>query len=500
MTTAEWSARHSWWARAALLASGALLPFSFAPGDVLPLAVLCLAVLFLLWQNINPREAALRGYCFGLGMFGHGVWWVQVSIHQFGLPLYSFSVTMTVLFVAFMALYPALTGYLVQRLPARSDAARLLLCMGPLWVLLEWLRGWLLSGFPWLHLGYGQIDGWLAGYAPIFGVHGVSAAVVALAAACVHALQSTGRQRHMALLSLVVVAFGGLGLSRVSWTTAEGPREEAALVQGAVPQAVKWRRDFRTRTLELYEALSEAHWGRAIMLWPETAVPAFPSEIPDLLTRLGARADEAGTALLVGMPDGEPRDGRYFNSVVLLNGARQRYAKHHLVPFGEYLPFDGLLRPLLDFLTIPMSSFSAGPERQAPLAQGALRIGVSICYEDAYASEIRKSLPDANVLVNVSDDAWFGDSIAPHQHLQISRMRALEAGRYLLRATNTGISAIIDARGGIVARSPQFEPYVLTGAFQRYAGTTPFMHWGHAPLMLMMLGLVLLGLRPTTRA
>ncbi|MBM4228137.1 MAG: apolipoprotein N-acyltransferase [Gammaproteobacteria bacterium] len=495
MTTAERSVRHVWWARAAALASGGFLPFSFAPYDVLPVAVASLAVLFFLWQDISPREAALRGYCFGLGMFGHGVWWVQVSIHQFGLPLYSFSVTMTVLFVAFMALYPALTGYLVQRLPARSPAIRLLLCMGPLWVLFEWLRGWLFTGFPWLHLGYGQTDGWLAGYAPVLGVHGVSTAVVALAAALVLAVQSTGYRRSMALLSLLLVPLAGLGLGYISWTSPQGPRAQAALVQSAVPQAVKWRSDFRARTLELYEVLSEPYWGHAVMVWPETAVPAFPSEIPDVLMRLGARADATGTALLVGMPEGEPRGARYFNSVVLLNGDRQRYAKHHLVPFGEYLPFDRVLRPLLDFLTIPMSSFSAGPERQPPLAQGALRIGVSICYEDAYASEVRKSLPDANVLVNVSDDAWFGDSIAPHQHLQISRMRALEAGRYLLRATNTGISAIIDERGGIVARSPQFEPYVLTGMFEPRSGTTPFMHFGHAPLMLGMLALVLLALR-----
>jgi apolipoprotein N-acyltransferase len=496
MTTAEWSALHPWWARAVLLTSGACLPFSFSPYDLLPVAVACLAVLFLLWQDVTPREAAFRGYCFGLGMFGHGVWWVQVSIHQFGLPLYSFSVTMTALFVAFMALYPALTGYLVRRLPARSPTACLLFCMGPLWVLIEWLRGWLLTGFPWLHLGYGQVDGWLAGYAPLLGVHGVSAAVVALAAALVFAVQSTGYRRGMALLPLLLVPLAGLVLSHVSWTRPAGPSEQAALVQGAVPQAVKWRSDFRAPTLKLYEALSEPHWGDAVMVWPETAVPAFPSEIPDVLRRLGARADATGTALLVGMPEGEPRGGRYFNSVVLLNGARQRYAKHHLVPFGEYLPFDRVLRPLLDFLTIPMSSFSAGPETQPPLAQGELRIGISICYEDAYASEVRKSLPDANVLVNVSDDAWFGDSIAPHQHLQISRMRALEAGRYLLRATNTGISAIIDERGKTVARSPQFEPYVLTGTFERRSGITPFMRFGHAPLILAMITLVLLALRP----
>ena len=465
------------------LGAGTTLAGAFAPYGFYPLAVVSMAVLFALWRNVTPARGAALGGCYGIGMFGHGVWWVQVSIHQFGLPLYAFSISMTVLFVLMLALFIALAGYTIARFPVRSETLRLLVVMPAVWVAGEWLRGWLFTGFPWLLLGYSQTDSWLAGFAPVFGVHGVSLAVVMLAA-CLVLVWSERRAR--AGLAMLVIAGGGWGSAQITWTAPEGESRAVALVQGAVPQAIKWRGEFRAHSLELYEALSAPHWGRDLVLWPETAVPAFPDEIPDTLVRLGKLASRYGTALLVGIPTGDRHTGPYFNSVVLLNTDHQRYDKHHLVPFGEYLPFDRWLRPVLNFLTIPMSSFSPGPSMQMPLRYGALRLGVSICYEDAYASEIIKSLPLANLLVNVSDDAWFGDTIAPHQHLQISRMRALEAGRYLLRATNTGISAIINERGKVIARSPQFESFVLTGHAVARTGATPFVRWGHAPLLLVL--------------
>jgi apolipoprotein N-acyltransferase len=287
------------------------------------------------------------------------------------------------------------------------------------------------------------------------------------------------------VIVIALVAAIGFALKTVSWTSPAGDSQSVALVQGAVPQALKWQEASRTPTLELYESMTTPYWGHALVLWPETAVPAFPDEIPDVLSRLGQLASKHGTSLLVGIPSGDRHRGPYYNSVMLLNAPDQRYDKHHLVPFGEYLPLDRWVRPILNFLAIPMSNFAAGGERQRPLQSGPFRIGVSICYEDAYASEVRKSLPAANLLVNVSDDSWFGDSIAPHQHLQISRTRALEAGRYLLRATNTGISAIIDADGHVLARSPQFKPFVLRGHAITYQGATPFVRWGPAPVIAL---------------
>lgn len=462
------------------LAAGAAYALAFAPYGMHPVAILALAVLFELWRDATPRQAAWRGWWFGLGMFGHGAWWVQVSIHQFGLPLYTFSVTMTVLFILFIAaLFVASVGYAVARVPVRQPPARVFIVMPALWVVGEWLRSVLLTGFPWLLAGYSQTDSWFAGYVPIVGVLGTGGVLALIAASLVMGARHPGP----AVALTVALASGGVALGQLSWTLPEAPAQAVALVQGAVPQAIKWRAEFRARTLELYEALTAPAWGSALVLWPETAVPAFPDEITEALAKLGANAEAHGTALLVGIPSGERRGGPYFNSVMLLNAPGQRYDKHHLVPFGEYLPFDTVVRPVLDFLSIPMSDFTPGADRQPPLRHRALRIGVSICYEDAYASEVIKPLPEANVLVNVSDDSWFGDTVAPHQHLQISRARALEAGRYMLRATNTGISAIIDPRGRVLSQSPQFEPYVLRGEVVPHTGATPFVRLGHGPVL-----------------
>lgn len=474
------------------LAAGLLLPFAFAPYGWWPLALVSLAVFFALLRRVSPRAAAWRGWLFGVGAFGHGVTWIQVSVHKFGLPLYSFSVSMTALFVLFMATYPALAAWLTRRLPG-GEVVRAL-CIAPaVWTGIEILRGWAWSGFPWLIVGYAQTASPYAGWVPLAGAHGATLALAITAGALVVViaeLRAAGRGEGARPITLVVGGIAlllpaalGQALTRLEWTEPDGAAIDVALVQGAVPQAIKWQADYRGPTIDLYARLSEAHWGRAVVIWPETAIPAFPDEVAPLLRQLDARARQAGTALLIGMPSGDPR-ARYFNSVLLLGAGTGRYDKHHLVPFGEYLPFDAYLRPLLDFLSIPMSSFTAGGAAQAALVAGALRFGVSICYEDAYGSEVRKPLPAANVLVNVSDDAWFGDSLAPHQHLEIAQLRALETGRPLLRATNTGISAIIDHRGRVSKRSPQFEAFVLAGTAQPRRGATPYVRYGNLPVFV----------------
>lgn len=470
------------WAALSALLLGLIGPFAFAPYEQWWLAPLVLAALFSLWRGTAPRTAAWRGYLFGLGFLGHGVGWVQISIHQFGLPLYVFSVSMTALFVMFISLYPALAGWLSRRLPARSETWRLCVLAPALWATSEWARGFLFTGFPWLLVGDSQLGSPLAGWLPVVGAQGTGLLLALSAGALACALaQRAGRPLLLAAMLLPWAL--GAALNTREWTTASGPAQSVAIVQGAVPQSLKWSPEARAATLERYASLTEPHWDARIIVWPETALPAFPAEIPDFIAALNARAKSAGTVFLLGLPTAETAE-RYFNSLVLLGGAEGRYDKHHLVPFGEYLPFDALLRPALDFLSIPMSGFTPGPVRQLPLTAGELRLGATICYEDAYASEVRKALPEANVLVNVSNDAWFGDSAAPHQHLQITRVRAAETGREFLRATNTGISAIIDHRGALRARSPQFEPFVLTGSTTPRAGSTPFVRMGEWPFVL----------------
>jgi len=470
------------------LIGGAAVPFAFAPYNFFWVIFPAIALLFLLWERASSGEAAALGAIFGLGMFGHGVSWVQVSVHQFGLPLYSFSVTVTVGFILILCVYPAVCGYVLARTRDFSLPVRMLLLFPAAWTISELLRGWLFTGFPWLLLGYSQVDSPLAAYAPLLGVTGISLACALVAGCLVMAVRGTRRERVLTAVILVALVLGGIALDRHAFTRAVGKPQAVALIQGAIPQAVKWNREYREASIELYSSLSEPHWGKFLILWPETAIAAFAQEVPDVMTRLSARARSSGTALLVGMPAGDPAaDGRYYNSVVQLGAETGRYDKRHLVPFGEYLPFDQWIRPVLTFLRIPMSSFTPGAEKQPLMTANGWVLGISICYEDAYSGEVARALPQANVLINVSNDAWFGKSIAPHQHLQIARMRALETGRYLLRATNTGISAIIDERGKVVARSRQFVPDVVIGAMIPRAGMTPAARYGvWIPLMLCL--------------
>jgi apolipoprotein N-acyltransferase len=482
----------------AALLGGAVLPFAFDPYGYYPLAIVCLALMFYLWETNSPRLAVIAGYCFGLGMFAHGIWWIQVSVHQFGLPLYSFSIAVTAGFVILMSLYPALAAWLWHRCASGPPAFRLLLAAPAAWVVTEWLRGWLMTGFPWLLVGYTQTDSPLAAFAPVLGVHGVSLITATLGGVCAVLLTGTRLARFAALGVVGIIVIGIVMLDGVEWTRDTGDVLPVALVQGAIPQAVKWHRDYRQPSIDLYTELSRPHWGKPLVVWPETAIPAFATEVPETLDALGKLARSSNTNLLAGIPRVDPADSaRYFNSVVQLGAANAYYDKRHLVPFGEYLPFDRWLRPLLDFLQIPMSNFSSGDPVQSPIVVDGHVIGVSICYEDAYATEIARALPDAGLLVNVSNDAWFGDSIAPHQHLQIARMRAIEAGRYLLRATNTGISAIIDDRGRVVVRSGQFKPEVITANAVVRSGATPAVMFPGWMIPGAGLGLLLIGcLRP----
>ena len=469
------------------LVAGLVVPFAFAPYAWWPLAGLAPATLLLLICGRDARQAARLGWCFGVGMFGHGVWWIQVSVHQFGLPYYAFSVTATAVLVAFLALYPALFAALTRLLPAPSESSRQLLLAPALWLACEWLRAWLFSGFPWLSLGYSQLDAPLAGLAPWLGEAGCTLASLFAAGLLAQFVVASWRARAV-LLFVLMTLLGGAQLLRGVNTTYElegGLR--AALIQGAIPQQLKWELAQRAQAFSLYSELSAPHWNADLVVWPETAIPAFADEVPEMIASLNQTARAAHTSLLVGMPTGQPwSGGRYYNSVVALGVKPGRYDKRHLVPFGEFFPMKSLLENLSRLLSIPMSDFSRGEVEQPALHAAGHVVGVSICYEDVFAREVLRALPQAGFLVNVSNDAWFGDTIAPHQHLQIARMRALETGRYLLRATNSGITAIIDERGRVVARAPQFEATALIGQFAARAGSTPFVRFGDYPLQIVL--------------
>lgn len=483
------------------LAAGLALPLAFAPFDLFPLAVLSPALLFLLWQHATPREAFRRGYVYGAAMFGLGVSWVFVSMYDNGGVGLALSLFLTSFFVLFLALFPALLGYVLARCfphaDPRAQRLKLLVIFPAGWVLAEWVRGWFLTGFPWLNLGYSQIDAPSAGVAPVLGVYGVSLLIAVSAGALALLVREAGRWRAAAALTLVLLWGGAAALNSVSWVQPAGPPLRVSLLQGNIPQDLKWLWDLREPTMQLYADMTRASWHSDLIVWPETAVPALYSQVEDYFDGLAVEAREHGSELLIGVIHEQP-DGSYYNAMVSIGGAeRQFYYKRHLVPFTEYLPMKELLGGLVRFMQVPMSDFSAGTSA-APLAVAGQHAGISICYEDAFGEEVIQALPRATLLVNVTNDAWFGDSIAPPQHLQIARMRSLEAGRPLLRATNTGLTAVVDERGRLQALAPQFEVYALHDTVQPMQGMTPYARLGNAvvvAVVFIMLGGAVLALR-----
>ncbi len=469
------------------LGTGAALPLAFSPFDFFPLAFLAPALLFHLWLEGSPARAAWRGFLFGLGMFGVGVSWVYISLHNFGHMPVPLAALATFLFVVVLALYPALLGFIQARWLDRQRSTHVLLALPALWVLFEWIRSWFLSGFPWLNLGYSQSGTWLVGVASWVGVYGVSFMVAIVSGLLAQSLRVPEKILRRYLPILLAIFLSGWLAGKIEWTEPVGAPLSVALVQGNVPLELKWQPAYRDVILERYRALSEQATDARLIVWPEAAIPARLDEIdPTYLAELKRRNAD----FLVGVVERDQTTRQYYNSVVSLGRGAGLYRKQHLVPFGEFLPFPVLFRWLLDSLHIPMSDFSRGTADQSPLTAAGHKIGVSVCYEDAFGEEIIRALPQATLLVNVSEDAWFGDSLAPHQRLQIARLRALEAGRPMLRAANTGPSAAIDHRGKVVARSPQFEVAVLHIVVQPRQGDTLYARYGNAPI-LGFIGLLL---------
>ncbi|OOG22850.1 apolipoprotein N-acyltransferase [Thioalkalivibrio denitrificans] len=469
------------------LASGALLTLAFAPYEWRPLAILSPALLFVLWWGQTPGWAALRGYLYGLGMFGAGVHWIYHSLYLFGSAIAPLAALITALFVAFLALYPALLGYLLARFSPRTAGLALVIVFPAAWVLFEWWRGWFLTGFPWLLLGTSQVDTGLAGYVPVLGAFGASL-IVALMAGVLAWMIVRASPRVVAggLAGLALAWAVGLALTRVEWTEPDGAPLTVSLLQGAVDQREKWGPEAVDDALTLYGGLTRQALGSDIVLWPETAIPAFYHEVYEPLLELAQEVEAAGGSMVTGIFVYDFESRNMYNSIVHVSEQPAAYHKRHLVPFGEYMPLRGLLRWLDAYLEIPMSDLSSGSGRPL-LDVGGITMGTTVCYEDAFGGQAIEALPEAQLLLNVSNDAWFGDSIAPHQHMEIARMRSLESGRDMLRATNTGVSAVIGHRGELIATSPQFEAHVLTTQAQPRAGVTPFARWGNNAAILLTL-------------
>lgn len=460
-------------------AAGCLITLSLAPFDFWPAGLLALALLHVLIDPLPPRAAFARGWWFGVGMHLSGVSWVYVSIHDYGYAPVPLALALTLGYCLGLALVIAIfTGLYARWLRAWPSGNWL--GFAALWVLMEWFRSWFLTGFPWLYIGYAHLDSPLTGWAPVAGVYGIGLAL-ALTAAALAMLVSAQPQRAFApLLLCAALWFAGWLLNDVKWVEPAGEPIPVALVQANIPQQLKWDRAYYEQTLDSYRELSAPLWPEArIVVWPEAAIPAFYQDAAAFLDSQAALARARGSTLITGVPyRAEPTPefprGPVHNSIVALGEGSGLYHKVRLVPFGEYVPLQHWLRGLIRFFDLPMSDFAAGPKEQAPLQAAGVALAPFICYEVVYPELVANWLPQADALITISNDAWFGRSIGPLQHLQMAQMRALESGRYMLRGTGNGVTAIIDERGRITAQLPQFERGVLRGEFMPMRGATPF--------------------------
>lgn len=483
------------------LLSGCLLTLSLAPFDLWPLAPLSIALLYRLLQTSTGRQALLSGWLFGFGLFASGASWVYVSIHDYGSAPPLLAGFLTLLFVAALALLHALqawlwAGHLRQRTPQLLDAA----AFAALWVGMEAFRGWFLTGFPWLYAGYSQLDGPLAGLAPLGGVW-LSGFALALSGALLVQLLSSPVQRRQLVnrvLLLAILWLGSLPLRHHPWTQPAGPALSVAVFQGNVEQNLKWDAEQLAAQLDLYREMTLNAAAADILLWPETAVPLFQDSAAPWLEFMHERALERGSALITGIPIRHVDDDgrrRFYNGISVLGEGSGEYLKQKLVPFGEYVPLQDWLRGLIEFFDLPMSDFARGPAGQPPLLVHGQRIAPYICYEVVYPEFATRLAAQSDILLTISNDTWFGRSIGPLQHLQMAQMRALEAGRWMIRGTNNGVSVLVNPLGQITADIPQFEQAVLHGQVTPMQGLTPYLRFGSWPLAGLCALLLLLAVR-----
>lgn len=480
----------------AAFVAGALLTTAFAPFRLAPLAILSPALLFVFLYNVKPKRAAVLAFAYGLGLFGSGVSWVYVSIHNFGNMAAPLAALAVVIFVAILAAYLAIFAYLQARLQQRiSEPMLFMLAMPLLWVLLEWVRSWLFTGFPWLNLGYSQISWPLAGLAQWFGVYGISLAV-AVSAGAVASMIIRPLQWRQPLAGLVMLWLLSWGLGQVNFTEADGEKLELAVIQNNVPLREKWGGK-RQKIIQRYIDLSKQNSDAQLIVWPEAAIPVYWHRQQHAIKAALADVVNSGSTVVLGAPElvRNAETANSYNSAFILgsheNDADRVYRKRHLVPFGEYIPIKPVFGWLLKVLHIPMSDFSSGSNGDKHYRINGHVAALSICYEDSFGEELIEQLPQAGLIINLSEDAWFGNSLAPHQRVQIARMRALETGRPLIRAANTGPSLVIGADAEIQARTAQFESAVMRATVQPMRGVTPYVVIGnYGVLILLGLGLV----------
>lgn len=474
------------------LIAGAVVPLSLAPFHLWYLAPFCIAALLFALQNTDAKTLLLRSWYFGSGLFGSGASWVYVSIHEYGYAPVPLAALLTALFVIGLGFVFALPFWLYGKF-FQSHRLSVLITFPALWVLGEWLRSWLLTGFPWLYLGYAHVNTPLAGWIPVSGVYGASWIVVFSGASLFCLLHN---RKFYPLCITALLFASGYGLQQVQWTQLDTSQPiSVGIVQPNFSLHDKWNPEKRPDIRRTLVTLSEPLWPADIILWPEAALPELFHEAMPFLQLLDNAGKHNQTTLITGVLTYDTTNSTYanpviYNSAVALGSGSGLYNKVRLVPFGEYVPLEHWLRGLIYFLDLPTSHMSPGAELQPSLRAGDYRVAPFICYEIVYPDLVAHNSHDTDFLITISNDSWFGDSLGPQQHLQMAQVRALETGRYIIRGTNDGISAIINPQGKLQQTSTRFKQQTLTGNIYSAKGNTPFMLAGSLPLMLLMLGVL----------
>ncbi len=468
---------------------GAVSVLGFAPFYIFPIPIIAIAGLCYLWSKTGtPATAWILGFSYGLGMYCVGIYWIYISLHEFGGMPWWFAGFCTFCLCAFMALFVGFVGYFGKKL------GFLWLSVPVLWGLSDWVRSWIFTGFPWLTMGYSQAPhSPLAGYMPIAGVYGVSVITVFISALIGFWLANKHQTpvfKRNAIASVTLILVAGFILKAVEWTSPIGKPISVALIQGNIAQSTKWSPEKAQGTIDLYLSMLQASKADLIIL-PETALPVISSQLDEnVKNTILTHAQQH--PLIIGMVEYNEKTSEYFNSALGFSQAdTQSYQKNHLVPFGEFIPLKQVFGWIYrDWLNMPLSDLSRGSYQPISMRLADHRIGVNICYEDVFGEEIIRQLPAATLLVNISNDAWYGQSYAAHQHMQFSQARALETGRYMLRATNTGATAAIDQHGYVFAHAPHDVRTTLDVRAQGFSGSTPYVRWGNWPFIVLCFSVI----------
>jgi apolipoprotein N-acyltransferase len=475
-----------WPASLLALLCGALVTLSLAPFGVWPLGIVATCLLRALLEDQPRRVVIWRSWLFGVGLFGSGTSWVYVSIQQHGNASVMLASFLVVLFCLGLALLFNLTAGVIYSLTNRPMPQANWLLFPAYIVLGEWLKTWVGTGFPWLIIGYAHLETPLAGWAPIAGVLGISFVIALTGSVLFEWLSGKGRRLPMMAASVALLWLGGWLAQGIAWVKPAGEPVQVAMIQPDIPQSIKWQAGAFNRIIQTYLDMSSELWGTDLLIWPEAAIPRLHQNATPLLEQLDEKASQSGTTLITGIPYRDTDSGerpRLYNSVIALGTGKGIYFKQHLVPFGEYVPLENLLGDVIELFDLPMSSFSWGPADQAPLQAGDWSLAPFVCYEVVYPMLVTKDTRRADFILTISNDSWFGRSIGPPQHFEIARMRALENGRYLLRGTNNGISAIVDHRGRVLESAEQFTRTTVRGEAIPMQGHTPFSRTGNTPLI-----------------